>query len=513
MVDRQDSQQDVVAFLSDPASYPCGDPVERIETHAAILFLVGERAFKLKRAVQYPYLDFSSPTKRKAVCEAELALNRRTAPSLYLGVRAIGRLADGGLAIGRGTPVDWLVVMRRFPQEQLLDTMARVGRLEAKLLRSLADEIARFHAGAEIIAGRAGALMARRVIEGNSKSMAAAARDIFAKSDGVRLARAQRAALDAVASLLDKRAASGYVRHCHGDLHLANICVWRDRPTLFDCLEFDRDLAISDLLYDLAFLLMDLWQRGLYPEASLVFNRYFDRRVETEGVAALPLFLSMRAAVRSHVEASSAVRQTRRQARARHRKAARALLSSAFDFLEVARPRIIAVGGISGSGKSTLAAALAPLVGSAPGARLLRTDILRKRLAGIEPEAHLPRRSYTTEAHATVYAELFAEARKLLVAGWPVIVDAVFDFPETRAGIEHLAEELAVPFHGLWLVAPPALLHARVRARRDDASDAGAAVVDHQLARDVGNLERWRRMDASGNPERTLTLAKHLLKL
>lgn len=509
----EESQKEVIAFLSNAASYRSGGPVERIDTHAAIIFLTGTRAYKLKRAVRYPYLDFSSPDKRRAVCEAELALNRRTAPDLYLAVRMIGRLAGGRLAIGRGVAIDWVIVMRRFPQHQLFDMKAREGKLTPKLLRDLADEIAIFHAGAEIVAGRPGGEIVRRVIEGNRDSMAAADEDLLAPADCARLTAAQLEVLAAATPLLERRAAAGYVRHCHGDLHLANICLWRGRPTLFDCLEFDRDLATSDVLYDLAFLLMDLWQRGLRCEASAVFNRYCDRRAEAEGIALLPLFLSMRAAVRAHVEAASASRQMERSSRQRHRQAARDYLAEALRVASRPRPRLIAVGGVSGTGKSTLAAGLAPLLGAAPGARLLRTDVMRKQLAGIEPEAHLPRACYTAKAHEAVYTELLREAARTLATGWPVILDGVFDYPATRAAAERVAADLAIPFHGLWLAAPRGVLCARVRARRNDASDAGPSVVDRQLARDIGDLGRWIRIDAGGDAQQTLQQARMMLEL
>lgn len=510
--DESASQQEVIAFLSDPKSHRARGPIECIETHAAIIFLVGRRALKLKRAVRFPYLDFSSAAKRKAVCEAEVALNLRTAPDLYLGVRHVGRLANGRLAINRGTPVDWLIVMRRFGQDALLAEMAKQGPLDPRLLRDLADAIARFHDCAEIVEGR-DAEMVRRVIEGNRLSIAEAAGTIFAPAEGARLAAEQLALLDKLAPLLNRRADAGMVRLCHGDLHLANICLWRGRPTLFDCLEFDRELATSDVLYDLAFLLMDLWHRGLHGDASHIFNRYCDRRAEAGGVAALPLFLSMRAAVRAHVEASSAARAAKAEGQARMAERARSLLTAAFHFLARPAPRLIAVGGISGSGKSTLAAGLAPLIAGAPGARLLRTDMLRKRLAGVEPEAHIARRAYTRAAHEATYAALVREARETLDAGWPVVVDAVFDFPDTRTQIERLAAELAVPFCGVWLEAPPEMLRARVRARRNDASDAGTSVVDRQLARDIGDLGNWCRVDASGDAQQTLRRAAALLGL
>ena len=171
-MDKCDDQSEVIAFLSRPQSLGCPGPIERIDTHAAIIFLAGDHAYKLKRAVRYPYLDFSTAAHRKAVCEAELALNLRTAPELYCRVEVVGRDADGSLALGHGEPVDWLVVMRRFPVTCLLEAMASQHRLEPRLVRDLADGIAAFHASAEPVFG-AGAARVRGVINGNRASMAA----------------------------------------------------------------------------------------------------------------------------------------------------------------------------------------------------------------------------------------------------------------------------------------------------------------------------------------------------
>lgn len=494
-----DDQTETIAFLSRPDAYGLAAPVERVDTHGAVVFLAGDRAYKLKRAVWLPYLDFSTIEKRKAVCEAELRLNRRTAPELYLGVERVGRQPDGTLAIGQGTAVDWVVVMQRFPADALLDTMARQGPLPSRLVRDLADAIAAFHDTAGVVTG-GGAARVRAVIDGNRNSMAALPAGLLAASQCDRLHALSLAKLDRLAPLLDRRAAAGLVRHCHGDLHLANICLWEGRPILFDCLEFDPELATTDVLYDIAFLLMDMWQRGLRSEASLAFNRYCDMRGEAEGLAAMPLFLSMRAAVRAHVSASAAQRQERAIARETSLQAARGYLAAALAFLEPVESRLVAIGGLSGTGKSTLAGQLAPLVGTAPGARWLRSDVLRKRMAGVAPEDRLPAQAYAPETSAAVYHALMEAASRTLQAGTSVIIDAVFADASERAAIAEVARRSGVPFAGLWLEAPPEALRARVTSRRGDASDANAAVVDRQLGYAVGDLGEWQPTDASGTP-------------
>ncbi|TCM15427.1 hypothetical protein EDF56_110107 [Novosphingobium sp. PhB165] len=495
-----DDQAETIAFLSQAHSYGLDTPVERIDTHAAIVFLAGERVYKLKRAVRFPYLDFSTLAQRRKVCEAELALNRRTAPDLYLAVEPVGRLPDGSLAIGLGEPVDWLVVMCRFAPECLFETMAHQGPLDPLLIRELADAIAAFHQSAEVVTGP-GAARVRSVIEGNRTSMAALPDGLLPAETCDDLCRRSLAELDRIAPLLDRRAMDCHVRHCHGDLHLANICLWNGRPTPFDCLEFDPELATSDVLYDLAFVLMDLWRRGLHGEASLLCNRYCDMSGESEGLATLPLFLSMRAAVRAHVSASMATRQIDPAAGERRRVAARGYLSAALAFLDRPLPRLVAVGGLSGTGKSTLAGGLAPHVGSAPGARWLRTDVLRKRMAGVTPETRLPPSAYTREQSREVYARLMTEVQAAVRAGRSVIVDGVLADPSEREALAEVARACKVPFTGLWLEAPGDVLRARVDARRGDASDADAGVVDRQLGYSLGDLGGWARIAAQGEPD------------
>src|ERR1700756_1274716 len=302
-----DDQQDIIAFLSEPSSYGTDvDRVEIIETHASLLFLAGGRAYKLKRAVRYPYLDFSTAERRKRACEAELTLNRRTAPAIYLEIRGIGRMPTGDLAFSSSdAAIDWLVVMRRFDQALLFDVLARSGGLTAQLMDALADHIASFHAKAEQHFDRGGAAEMAELAEIQYRCLAAIQQAGFEREQVEEIRGKWRERVDTVAPLLDRRRAIGKVRHCHGDLHLRNICLFDKTPTLFDCLEFDEALARIDVLYDLAFLLMDLEHRGLGHFANRVFNRYLDRSGEDDGLAAMPLFLSLRAAIRAHVTATA----------------------------------------------------------------------------------------------------------------------------------------------------------------------------------------------------------------
>jgi uncharacterized protein len=494
---------DVVAFLSDGASYGSpGAAVERIETHISIVFLVGERAFKLKRAVRFSYLDYSTPERRERYCRAELALNRRTAPTIYRAVRAVTREADGRLAFdGAGAPVDWVLEMRRFPQAALFDRMAEAGQLTPALMRDLTDEIARFHAAAEITPSFGGAAALAAVVADNDANLRAASPPL----DGARIAAlgdASAAALASLGRLLEERRSEGKVRRCHGDLHLRNVCLVDGRPTPFDCIEFSDGLACIDVLYDLAFLLMDLTHRGLRGLANIVFNRYLDMTGDSAGLPALPLFLSLRAAIRAHVLMAAPGRGAAPEAAL--------YLALAGAVLDRPPPRLVAIGGLSGSGKSALAQALAPDFAPAPGARLVRSDVLRKRLRGVAPEERLAGAAYGAAATEEVYRALGREAGAAVRGGFAAIIDATFLREAERDRIEGLAAAIGVPFTGLWLEAPAAVLRARIDLRRHDASDADAAVLAHQLAAATGPI-RWRRIDAAGDPAATAAAARNSL--
>ena len=504
-----DEQNETVAFLSEGASYGLpGAAVEQIVTHCSRIFLVGDRAYKLKRAVRFSYLDYSTLTQRERFCRAELALNRRTAPDIYLRLRRVTRTAAGNLALdSEGAAVDWLLEMRRFREEDLFDRMAAARRLTPALMRDLADEIFAFHRDAEIVPDRGGAAALERTLSINHDNLALASPPLDRGAID-RLRQASSALLAKVGALLDARRRAGKVRRCHGDLHLRNICLHDGRPMLFDCIEFNDDFACIDVIYDLAFLLMDLVQCGLDAYANLVFNRYLDRGDESDALAALPLFLSARAAVRAHVMGMLVSTGTPEQAAAAA-ASAQAYLALALALLKPSPPRLIALGGLSGTGKSSVAQSLAPSFGPAPGARLLRSDVLRKRLAGVAPEIALPRESYSLAAAQRVYAALDREAAAALAAGYTAIVDATFLREEERQAIEAAANAAGVPFVGLWLEAPREVLTRRIAARRGDASDADRAVLDWQLGLDPGAI-RWHRVDAAGDLADTIAAARAL---
>jgi len=506
------NQAEVIGFLRDPGSYPPGaGPIEVIETHASLVFLAGTRAYKLKRDVKYSYLDFSTLDLRRQACTAELKLNRRTAPQLYLEVRAISRLPDGTLTWGReGEVLDFVVVMQRFDQSAVLDQVGARGELSPALLYSLAAHIAKFHDKAEPRLDCGGGAVMRELAKTNTGIAAGCEAAGIDPGQLRRVEQGLASEFSRLGTLLDERREAGRVRRCHGDLHLRNICLVNGEPMLFDAIEFSESIASIDVLYDLAFLLMDLDHRGDRGSANLVFNRYLDLAGEDDGIAAVPAFIALRAVIRAHVTATMALHGWGGADRETAFTEARRYVADAELALAAVPPRLVAVGGLSGSGKSTVAAGLAAELGVRPGARVLRSDVRRKVLLGAAPETPLPPEAYTAEINTRIYRDLADAAATALREGYSVVLDAVSLRPEERAAFAGVAAAAGVPFTGLWLNASPETMAARIGGRRGDASDASREVLALQLRSGPGPLD-WIRIDADADAGATLASARRAL--
>jgi len=475
---------------------------EPIETHISAVYVGTDTVWKLKKAVRLAFLDFSELPARHRFLLRELEVNRTAAPELYRDVVPVIRQPDGTLALGGGEPpgsdvVEWVLRMAPVPAGDFLDVIAARHGLTPVLLDALADTVSAYHHTLRPVPGVDSRAAMRAVAQGN----AIAAHDAGLTDDRVRAwLTAITARIAEIAAWLATRAANGFVRRAHGDLHLGNLCLWRGRPVPFDAIEFDEAMATIDLGYDLAFLLMDLDHRVARGAANRVLNRYVARTGDAALTRGLPVFLSMRAMIRAQVEASRG-----------NRDVAAAYLDRTFAYLAPSPPMTIAIGGLPGTGKSTLARALAPTLGAAPGALVLRSDEIRKRQHGVAPEQRLPENAYSPAASDAVFAELAALVGVVAEGGHAVIADAMFLRPEQRASVAHAAASAGVPFLGLWLTAPTDLLQARLTGRTGDASDATVAVLQLAAGNDRGGGD-WLTIDARDGA-RALALARQALQI
>jgi aminoglycoside phosphotransferase family enzyme/predicted kinase len=504
-MDDASTSQAVIAWLR--GGGPWGAPPEIIETHAAIVFLSGNRAFKMKKPVSLGYLDFSTLEARRSTLARELELNRRTAPGFYLNSVAVTRTASGFEIAGSGEAAEWLLEMKRFPTDALLSKLWERGKLSEQVIEDLARQVARFHDGVDVVAGVDWPAAIARIGHENAQDL----RSLAGTFDPAKLAAAlssRESLMLSLGSVLQGQ--SGDVRHCHGDLHLGNVFLDGDVPTLFDCIEFNDFYAVIPPLYDLAFLLMDLVSRDGLGLANRALNAWLNERDVARwpevmrSLAVLPLYLAIRAEIRAKTEA----RRPGGRATAQH-------------YLDIAlaacgqrgaSAQLVAIGGFSGTGKSTAARTLAPAFAGPVGAVHLRSDEIRKRLACVRVHDRLPASSYTPDMSRKVYETMFDLARHALGAGLPVIVDAVFAREDERHAIEAVANAAGVAFRGVWLDAPASVLEARITARHGDASDATVEVLGDQLGYAIGHLD-WKVIDVSGSMDNVATAVRRHLAL
>jgi uncharacterized protein len=508
-------QDSVIRFLADPTTHGlAANGVKRIDTHGAMVFLAGDRVYKIKRAVKYPYLDFSTLEKREAALRAEIEANRRFAPEIYLDVIAVTRGEGGELALdGAGEPVEWALVMRRFDENATLDHVAERGELDDRLARLLGEAVAAAHRNSPRFDAAPWIDALGRFVKDEDEALRASA-DLIPPDRAEALGSALSSTLEKITPMLRRRGDAGRIVRGHGDLHLRNVALIDGKPVLFDALEFDPVVAAGDVLYDLAFLLMDLLARDLRRQANIVFNRYLVVAADDEHLDALnmlPFFLALRAAIRARVALDKRKLVEGRE-RDETEAEARQYVSLAAKLIEPEKPKLIAIGGLSGTGKSTIAAALAPFVAPAPGAVHLRSDIERKRLAGVGELDRLPSDAYTPQSSARVYARLHELAKRVLAAERSAVVDAVHAKPAERDEIAGIAKAAGVSFEGIWLELSLAERVRRVGGRRGDASDADAEVARAQQDYDPGEI-RWHRVDASGTPEDVLARVRAVLGL
>lgn len=473
-----------IAALRDPACYPHPvQAVEVLETHISWVLLAGEYAYKVKKPVRLPFLDFSTLSARRRYCEEELRLNRRTAPEIYLEVVPIVQTARGpamalaGNLAAPSVPLDYALKMRRFADGALAESLARRGALGPAQIDAIAQRVAQFHALLPCAVAADAFGSAAQVCGpalGNFDQIGAlpAAAGSAARLAQLRAWTAREC--ERLAAVFDARRDAGSVRECHGDLHLGNIAFIDGRPTPFDCIEFDPALRWIDVMSEVAFLVMDLLAHGAPALAWRLLNAWLEASGDYEGMTVFRFYLVYRAMVRAKVALLRA-----------DAAGFDAYLALAASLAPPGRAMLIAMHGLSGAGKTTVAQALLERI----GAVRVRSDVERKRLHGLPAPARsasaLDAGLYAAAASERTYARLAHLAAAAVRSGYPAIADAAFLQREERDRFSTLAAEAGAQFLIVSCEAGDAVLRRRIASRAlqgGDASEAGLPVLERQLA-------------------------------
>ena len=481
----------MLAALQQPTAYshPCGE-IAHLETHISHVFLAGDYAYKLKKPVDFGFLDFSTPEKRRAACAEEVRLNARLAPDFYLGVVPVCLCEAGYRVRPQGcapdeTEAEVLVRMRRFPQEGLLDHLATTGKLTPDIMSDIARQLARFHAsagrGPEIDQFGSVESVRTPVVQNFTQTAPYIGRTVSAATHA-RLRAWADEFLRSHAGLLAERVRAGKVVDGHGDLHLRNMCKLDGHVLIFDCIEFNPALRAGDVMNDIAFLIMDLDHRALAAHANRFLNDYLEQTRDYAGLKLLDFYRFYRACVRAKVMSFESDSAPAAERRAFEQEAA-----SYFDLAEQAlaprAPGLLLTCGVSGSGKTTLARQAAEVLDGV----MVRSDAVRKHLAGIPLTVRGGQSGadiYTPDMTQRTYTALLQHAREIIASGRWAILDAVYARQGERAAAALLARELRVPFGILHCQAPPTELKRRLDQRASegrDISDATVEVLEQQL--------------------------------
>ena len=499
----------LISALMQPDLYD--PPVERcelIETHISWVILAGAFAYKIKKPVNLGFLDFSTLEKRRFYCEEELRLNHRLAPAIYLSVLPITGTAEHpqwGDKEGEGDAIEYAVKMKAFPQQAQLDRVLARGELQARQIDILARLIAEFHqridvAGADSVYGDPEHI--RQPVDENFKQIRDRVNDAEALKPLAELERWSQYNFDALYSIFEQRKSGGYIRECHGDMHLRNIAWADDAPIVFDCIEFNPNLRWIDVISEVAFLVMDLQDRKQPELAQRFLNAYLEHTGDYAGVHVLRFYLIYRALVRAKVDVIRAYQAgISREERTEDEKDFLDYLQLALTYARPAKPQLIITRGMSASGKSTLTQPLLEQL----GAIRIRSDVERKRLFGLKPEDNgqsaVGEGIYTTEATHRTYDKLNELAAQIIDAGHSVIVDAVFLKYDEREQFRKLARAKQVPYIILEFTAKAESLRQRIVQRTGGVSDADLTVMEMQRSHWQPLAESERRYAISIDTE------------
>jgi uncharacterized protein len=507
-------ESNLIDALQRPTCYPHPvDRVELVETHISWVLLAGEFVYKIKKPVNFGFLDFSTLARREFFCREEVRLNRRHAAKLYLGVVAIGGSADEPELSAEGPAIEFAVRMRRFDPDDGFDRLLADGRLSAVHVRDLGVQLTRLHASADVATVASGFGSLAQVAEPMRDNLAELARLLPDNEHRQKLARLSdwtEWTLARLTPLIEQRRRDGFVRECHGDAHLGNVTLFEGQATLFDCIEFSDELRWIDVINDLAFTVMDLHDHGAEHLAWLLLDEYLTRSGDFTGLALLDLYVAYRALVRAKVLALQLAD-----------KAEPALVADIEKYLALAErtrlprpPRLVMTMGVSGSGKSWLAERLL----QSCGLIRLRSDVERKRLFELDADASthsaVADGIYSAVASENTYAHLLDLTQTLIRTGFSVIVDATFLERARRDSFRHLAERLEVPFRLIHCRADKDILKERIKTRHaegNDPSEAGVAVLERQLEQFQSltgeELDQARVLDTSADDVLEQTLA------
>jgi aminoglycoside phosphotransferase family enzyme/predicted kinase len=474
----------LIAALSEPERYPeAVKQVELVQTHISWVLLAGEFAYKIKKPLHLSYLDFSTLALRRHFCEEELRLNRRFAPDIYQEVVGIYGTADHPQWHGSGEPIEYAVKMRRFDEAGRLDHLCARGELTAAHLSDLADTLVAFHQSAasattDSLFGQPASI--QRAALDNFTDLFALLPEATVQARLTNLRNWTEASYKRLASMMHDRLQQGWVRECHGDLHLGNLVLIDQRVRLFDGLEFNDALRWTDVACEIAFTSIDLLAHAQPCLANWFLNEVLSRSGDYQSAQLLPFYAVYRALVRAKVAALRAQQTQVNSVEALD------YLALAEHLAAPAKPQLLITHGLSGCGKTFVTDALLQRKDQPPTLRL-RSDVERKRLNGLAATAHsgssLSGGIYTPDAHTHTYDHLKKQAELLLCAGWSVIVDAAFLRHDDRAAFARLADDCGVGFGILAPAATPAQLRERILARiarGQDASEANLAVLARQ---------------------------------
>ena len=456
--------------------------IQVLQTHISYIFLTGDYAYKLKKPVNMGFLDFSSLEKRQYYCQQELALNRPIAPEIYLDVLPITQHQETLEMNGKGEIIDYVVKMRQFPQTTLFSEMEKAGKLTESLLAQLGKRVAKFHQETkrnDYISAFGKPEKIQSAIENNYRHTEKYVGSVQNQKQFLETKAFTDRFFQDNNSLLKKRVNHHFIRECHGDLHLKNICYWRDKIQLFDRIEFNEPFRFVDVMYDVAFTMMDLEFRDCQELATVFLNNYLEQTGDWEGVQLLPLYLTRQAYVRGKVNSlmlddPNIAAEDKQEAR----KQAKQYYHLAWQYTQPKEGQLWMMSGLSGSGKTTVARDIA----KQQRAIHLRSDAVRKHLAGIDPEAVGNGDIYRSEMTEKTYERLLEIGSLLASNGWNVILDAKYDRQYLREAVITEAKDHHLPLRIVYCTAPMDILLDRVAKRQGDISDATPSLLAQQQA-------------------------------